>query len=151
MHRRHLCLAVYCYIVVSVSGFTPLAAQQQTTTTKTRTRTTKVESNAELFAIPPPSGGSWGGGKRDKTAIESAVNVEWEPMTELDRRIEDGIHYEHDEHEQLSKFFKFPPKQSRRKSAMGGGEDIPVSRGVFYGYRYTPEEYNRLKSADPKD
>ena len=123
MHRN-LWLAVYsslisCYMV---SGFTPLA------------RRIKVESNAELFAISP--GGS---GKRDKTAIESAVNVEWEPMSELDRRIEDGVHYEH-EH------CKFSQKQPREVAPK---EDIPVARGVFCGYRITPEEYNRLKSADP--
>jgi hypothetical protein len=120
---RNLCLAVY-YSLIScsiVSGFTPLA------------RRIKVESNAELFAISP--GGS---GKRDRTAIESAVNVEWEPMSELDRRIEDGVHYEH-EH--------CNPKKQPRKFVTK--EEIPVTRGVFCGYRITPEEYNRLKSADP--
>jgi hypothetical protein len=125
MHRN-LCLAVYsslisCYIV---SGFTPLA------------RRIKVESDAELFAISP--GGS---GKRDKTAIESAVNVEWEPMSELDRRIEDGVHYEHD-------YCKSSQKKQRKFATK---EEMPVARGIFCGYRCTPEEYRRLKSADPKD
>jgi hypothetical protein len=99
-------------------------------------RRIKVESDAELFAISP--GGS---GKRDKTAIESAVNVEWEPMSELDRRIEDGVHYEHD-------YCKSSQKQQRKFATK---EEMPVARGIFCGYRCTPEEYGRLKSADPKD
>lgn len=76
---------------------------------------------------------------RDKTSMESAVNVEWEPMSELDRRIEDGVHYEH---EHCTSSHKQPREFATK-------EEIPVARGVFCGYRYTSLEYNRLKSAAP--
>ena len=104
------------------------------------------------------SGQPWGGvnsksrqvGVPSRTACESAVNVEWEPMTELDRRIEDGVNYEH-----------LPStaneRQTSRKNRHSGSanaknydnedDDIPSSRGVFVGYRVTDDEYNRLKSA----
>jgi hypothetical protein len=69
---------------------------------------------------------SRGVGKWDEMGMESAVNVEWEPMTKLVLRIEDGVHYDHDH-----------SKSSQK-------QPIPVARGVFCGYRYTPEKYNRL-------
>ena len=36
-----------------------------------------------------------GQSQRHKTAMEGAILVEWEPISELERRIEDGVHYEH--------------------------------------------------------
>jgi hypothetical protein len=57
-------------------------------------------------------------------------------MSELDRRIEDGINYEH-----------IPAEANRRQKELD--DEIPSARGVFAGYRYTSDEYSRLKSADP--
>jgi hypothetical protein len=85
------------------------------------------------------NGGTSGWGQRgpssSKTARESAVNVEWEPMTELERRIEDGVNYDH---------FDYTNARDGRAECDG-----PTVQGVFCGYRYTDDEYDRLKSAHP--
>lgn len=82
-----------------------------------------------------------------RTAMESACLVEWEPVSELERRLEDGIHYEH--------WPTFPkPLSNRKKTALeeeSSSPSISKKRGVFCGLRVTDEEYTRLKSADPKD
>jgi hypothetical protein len=64
-------------------------------------------------------------------------------MSELERRVEDGVHYEHitspiNHRQHKSESSKYPQEV-----------DIPTTRGVFVGYRTTHEEYDRLKSADP--
>jgi hypothetical protein len=105
-----------------------------------------LKSSMLSAAHPSSSGGSpWGSrGVPSKTARESAFNVEWEPMTELDRRLEDGVNYEH-----------MPSQAHKRRSGTKGYQDssvddeTPSARGVFCGYRCTSEEYDRLKSADP--
>jgi len=68
-----------------------------------------------------------------KTAMESAILVEWEPISELERRIEDGVHYEHFpdfEHvfgsEEAMRLRKRAAeardsRNSRRRSGVGGG------------------------------
>ena len=82
------------------------------------------------------------------------MTVEWEPMTELERRIEDGIHYEH-----IPSYYSSPSDEyinnKRRTSSSTNNVDTTTthdddasSRGVFCGYRYSQEEYNRLKSAE---
>jgi hypothetical protein len=76
--------------------------------------------------------------RRSQTARESAVRVEWEPVSELERRIEDGIHYQH-----------WPEK--RRQYHQKADPDAPIRQGVFCGYITTQEDYKRLKSADPDD
>jgi hypothetical protein len=104
-----------------------------------------LKSSVLSAAHPASSGGpSWGSrGFPSKTARESAFNVEWEPMTELDRRIEDGVNYEH-----------MPNQAHRRQSGNKGNQDssvddeTPSARGVFCGYRSTSEDYDRLKSAN---
>jgi len=64
-------------------------------------------------------------------------------MTELERRIEDGIHYEHNPS-------PVNYRQRYHQPTTAEPDDvIPSARGVFAGYRYTEDEYNRLKSADP--
>ena len=91
-----------------------------------------------------------------KTARESAVNVEWEPMTELERRLEDGIHYEHIPNHYQQSYGASQhawQQQQRRKrkntvSDKTSEEDAPSTRAVFCGYRYTEDEYNRLKAAE---
>ena len=105
-----------------------------------------------LSAAYPGSAGSQSsrGGRwtvPSKTARESAVNVEWEPMTELERRIEDGVNYEHiprQGHKQNHDL------QDSQNALMDDEDDTPTTQGIFCGYRHTPEEYERLKSADPR-
>jgi hypothetical protein len=98
----------------------------------------RASSSMALFAIPPRGSSS--------TARESAVHVEWEPVPELQRRIEDGIYYEHWRDDETH-------ASSRVQSSVNDeGEEEPASLpGVFFGYRVTPEDYMRLKSADPNE
>ncbi|KAG7353518.1 hypothetical protein IV203_002873 [Nitzschia inconspicua] len=138
-------------------------------------------SHTRLFAMPPSSnannGGAqssstsstttassstWGGTRPkfavpSKTARESAVNVEWEPMTELERRIEDGIHYEHIQnhyyhhstnHLQQTKFRRHDTSTGATDDDAKSSAASVAAKAVFCGYRYTEDEYNRLKSAD---
>jgi hypothetical protein len=94
-----------------------------------------VTKPSALSALHNPSG-PWGSRVvPSKTARESAYSVEWEPMSELERRIEDGVNFE------------YVSTANHRQQAHE--EDIPCARGVFVGYRFTEEEYKRLKSADP--
>ena len=82
-----------------------------------------------------------------KTAMDSAVLAEWEPVSELERRIEDGILYEH------WPVTRTKAKVSNQKSAAIGEESMYLNKisGVFCGLKVTTEEYTRLKSADPSD
>ena len=128
----------------------------------------KLFTTTSLLAYSPSPGGSthnmhsssgWGcrstsASVPSKTACESAVNVEWEPMSELDRRIEDGIHYEHIpnryeseyEHEERR---RMPGCHSKAKRIDDNDEDNSSRvRAVFCAYRYTAEDYNRMKSAN---
>ena len=113
---------------------------------KTSTQRTQIMESS-LFAVPPPGGknSGWGGSRRvpSKTARESACSVEWEPMTELERRIEDGVNYEHIPHKRK----KRKNRGSQQRATFQ--DSIPTADGVFVGYRFTDEEYGRLKSADP--
>ena len=129
------------------------------------------------------TGGSWSSSpssshhaqsRRDhKTAMEGAILVEWEPISELERRIEDGIHYEHfPDFEHMRQ----QARTARRRSGGGGsgrvdanqvdsttdhvnvngnvdGDDanLESAQGVFVGFRVTEEEVDRLRSADPAD
>jgi hypothetical protein len=95
---------------------------------------------------------------KGRTACESAVLVEWERMTELDRRIEDGFRYEHDPDHFQSSFMgsrrqssSQPGGTCRASQNHGGQEALPCHRAVFFGYRTTPEEYGRLRSARPTE
>lgn len=122
-----------------------------------------------LSAYSPSSGGSthnmhsssrWGSRSTSasvpsKTACESAVNIEWEPMSELNRRIEDGIHYEHmpnhyQSQNQYQKGSRMPGCHSKAKRIVDWGDDDDSHevRAVFCAYHYSTEDYNRLKSAD---
>ena len=130
------------------------------------------------------TGGSWSSSpssshhaqsRRDhKTAMEGAILVEWEPISELERRIEDGIHYEHfPDFEHMRQQARI----DRRRSGGGGGggrvdenqvdsttdhgnvdgnmdgddANLKLAQGVFVGFRVTEEEVDRLRSADPAD
>ena len=124
----------------------------------------RLNSNFALTSLsaysPSPGGPSpWGSrgssaGVPSRTACESAVNVEWEPMSELNRRIEDGIHYEHMPHHyesvnQNQKASRMPGCHSNAKRIVEDeDDDINTVRAVFCAYRYSEDDYNRLKSAD---
>jgi len=76
-------------------------------------------------------------------------------MSELERRIEDGANYEHfptDYHQNQNQHHskeRMPGCHSKAKRISETEDDnIPGVRAVFCGYRYTPEDYNRLKAAD---
>ena len=130
------------------------------------------------------TGGSWSSSpssshhaqsRRDhKTAMEGAILVEWEPISELGRRIEDGIHYEHFPD---FEYMRQQARTERRRSGGGGrvggnhqvdysttdhgnvdgtlnGDDdanLKSAQGIFVGFRVTEEEVDRLRSADPAD
>lgn len=87
-----------------------------------------------------------------KTSRESAVIVEWEPVSNLERRIEEGVNYHHDvfSYESIRQ-----SKKNRRNMNVGKQmmEDDSMTRvhGVFVGYRVTKEERERMKSAHPID
>jgi hypothetical protein len=101
---------------------------------------------AELF----PASFSFRNAVSRTTARESAVLVEWERMSELERRIEDGVNYEHDVDMSDSNFVA--GRNYHQNAAAGRkpkGSNKNNKRGVFCGYRATQEEIDRLKSADP--
>jgi hypothetical protein len=64
-------------------------------------------------------------------------------MTELERRIEDGVNYNHIPNSKKK-------QKKNRHAYQRVAPDVPSARGVFCGYRVTDEEYYRLKSANPK-
>ncbi|KAL3939726.1 MAG: hypothetical protein SGBAC_005591 [Bacillariaceae sp.] len=132
-----------------VAAIITISMAALSTTTTNAFQTAAINSSRpsqESFALSaiPSSQAGWGHsrGVPSKTARESACNVEWEPMTELERRIEDGIHYEHipNQHSQ---------HHGKAYSRTASKDGMPYSQGVFCGYRYTDEEYGRLKSASP--
>lgn len=108
--------------------------------------------NARTSALYAQSGGMPSArSSGSSTARDSAVLVEWEPVPEIQRRIDEGVHYEHWE-----EYGSGGPRHRRRtqsanakRGPSAGG--TPRVRGVFCGYRATKEEYSRLKSADPDE
>mmetsp|Transcript_9399 Transcript_9399/g.28066 ORF Transcript_9399/g.28066 Transcript_9399/m.28066 type:complete len:156 (+) Transcript_9399:198-665(+) len=117
-------------------------------------------TTTSLSAYTPPTSGSsqqhaaWGtrssgSSVPSKTVCESAVNVEWEPMSELERRIEDGVHYEHipNHYDVVQQMPGCHPKAKRIVNEEEA-DNAPGVRAVFCAYRYSEEDYNRLKSAD---
>ena len=106
---------------------------------------------AEIFTGSMP-GGFNSRKKSSRTARESAVLVDWERRSELERRVEDGIHYEHFP-EMSDSYFG---TQVRRKHKSSGPSNARVTdsgalRGVFCGMKGTKEEYERLRSASVED
>lgn len=92
--------------------------------------------------------------QRSRTARESAVLVEWERLSELERRIEDGFRYMHDPEAFSSSVFathRTNPNCAARSGSGNAHMEDNALPGVFCGYRVMPEEYNRLRSADPRD
>jgi hypothetical protein len=76
-------------------------------------------------------------------------------MSELDRRIEDGIHYEHmpnyyQSKNEYQKGSRIPGCHSNAKRMVDAEDDDDAHevRAVFCAYHYSTEDYNRLKSAD---
>ena len=66
---------------------------------------------------------------------ESAVSVEWEPLAEMEYQLNDERRYEHFD--------------SRSGQSAKANLDPQAVQGVFCGFRWTSEEYNRLKSGHP--
>ena len=129
----------YALPTVVALGISSALAPERTTTSMENHKTT-----TSLSAMPQSSA-PWGArGMPSNTARESAFNVEFEPMTELERRIEDGLNYEHIPLDK-SKYDSVGNVRTEKHQT----ESIPSARGVFAGYRFTQEEYDRLKSADP--
>lgn len=61
--------------------------------------------------------------------------------SELERRVEDGTRYEHEELDDLfSQYGNF--------KTIEVDDGIPTVHGIFCGYRYTHDDYQRLKSAN---
>ena len=113
-----------------------------------------------------------------RTARESAVIVDWEPVSELQRRIEDGIYYEHfdplfvngsEEKAKIRKELKEKCRSNQNYAkdwnndwwscCFGRNNDWNVNgndihdhvESVFCGFTVTKEEKERLKSASPYD
>jgi len=86
------------------------------------------------------------------TARESAVTAEWEPILEFQRHYEEESCYEH-----FATSYEYDSEENCRRREQvhqnhDWGEDngvIQVVNGVFCGYRFTKEECQRLRSADP--
>eukprot|EP01083_Nonionella_stella_P200146 733268_1 len=76
------------------------------------------------------------------TARDSAVIAEWEPVSELERRIEEGMHYQHFVEDE------FEEEHSDTNNTPWNGNNV---NGVFVGYSVTAEERSRLKSANIPD
>ncbi len=138
------------YIVVPP----PMSSARHSTTALSAYSHSSGGSTHNMYSSPWGSRGNTGG-VPSRTACESAVNVEWEPMSELDRRIEDGINYEHtpyhyESHKRYHKGSRMPGCHSKAKRIVDGEDedDSPPVRAVFCAYRYSEEDYNRLKSAD---
>jgi hypothetical protein len=83
-------------------------------------------------------------------------------MRELERRIEDGIHYEHISNHYTTNTagtYLGRRRNHHGKSTRVVEEDseadnfsstatASAAKAVFCGYRYTEDDYNRLKSAE---
>lgn len=88
-----------------------------------------------------------------KTSRESAVIAEWEPVSNLERRIEEGMNYHHDpfSYESIRQSRKHGRRRMNVGKQMMEDDDITRVHGVFVGYRVTKEERARMKSAHPVD
>jgi len=84
-----------------------------------------------------------------KTARESAVLVEWEPVSNLQRRIEAGVDYEHYTNDEDTATFQGSNRHSRRASSSSSEEMDTSIPAIFYGYTHSCIEKCRLKSAHP--
>jgi len=130
--------AIFCYLMLMmgattttmlVHAFSPGAADRpQHQQKSTSTKYVEVTLLQHQSTINRPS----------KTLRESATLVDWEMRTELDRRVEDGFHYEH--------YFIANSWQQFQQEA-SSNDATPTVRGIFCGYRFTDEEHDRLRSA----
>ena len=147
---RPLVLALILTVKTStVSAFSPLRLPVGTLETADLKQIRPLFMEAEIFT------GSMSGGfhsRKKSTARESAVLVDWERRSELERRVEDGIHYEHFPEMSDSYFGTQVRRQS--KSSKPSSARVTASgavRGVFCGTKATKEEYERLRSANLED
>jgi hypothetical protein len=83
------------------------------------------------------------------------VLVDWEPVSELDRRMDDGMLFEHYTTTSSSSSKSHQRSHSDRNNNQHSSSNhqdsaaTPTFRGIFCGYRMTSYEYQRLKSAHP--
>ena len=92
-----------------------------------------------------PGGSQWSLSMKSPTAQgfpsmsarESAVNVEWEPLVE--------VHYHSNDEKRYDRFDSRSGQSHSSKTSF----DPQAVQGVFCGFRWTSEEYNRLKSGHP--
>jgi len=98
--------------------------------------------------ISPSSSSSW---NRDIFASkrESAVLVDWDPVPEIQRRIEQGIEYEH--WPEYGRFGYGSTKSNKKWTGTASIDESHCVRAVIASLRVTTEERNRLKSAHPED
>ena len=122
-------------------------ASQQTSRIKSRANNFHTVPRTQLCALNAHTAHGNNHHRNNlNTARESAVIVEWEPVSELQRRIDEGTHYQHFEEDNGSR-----SANNTEQDGTNGVEDEVRHRGVFCGYRTTQEEISRLKSADPDD
>jgi len=144
-HRILLLVAVTAVLCVESEAFSPLNNDS--------TGIGKPPKPFGSSVATPVDGGTstkFTGRNGAQTARESAVLVEWERMSELDRRIEDGANYEHFPHELSSSHSKRKCARTTASRKTAGRDGFEIVDGIFCGYKSTNEEYNRLRSADPK-
>ena len=139
----HLCLGFGEAFVGGPSLTTILQNDSSFTTTALSAYSHSSSGSTQNMHSTPWGARGSGAGFPSRTACDSAVNVEWEPMSELDRRIEDGIHYEH-----IPGHYESQRHSKAKRIAETEEDDLEPVRAVFCAYRYSEEDYNRLKSAD---
>ena len=78
--------------------------------------------------------------------------VEWEPVSNLQRRIEAGFLYEHFVHDDESTFYDRYLHDNgsfkRRPCSLDDPRSVPA---IFFGYTMSTDEIHRLRSAHPDD
>mmetsp|Transcript_23793 Transcript_23793/g.70309 ORF Transcript_23793/g.70309 Transcript_23793/m.70309 type:complete len:184 (-) Transcript_23793:141-692(-) len=100
------------------------------------------------------SGGA-GAGPSPSTVMDSSavLDPEWETVSELQRRIEEGSQYEHwpefGSDAARRRRTEAADAKSRREASTRNAD--PSTRGVFCGFVGTEEERRRMRSADPSD
>ena len=90
--------------------------------------------------------------------MESAILVDWDPVSELERRIDQGKEYEHWPEKKYyhgsssssSSFAKGSNSSSSKRKGIGDMDEEGTVRGVLFGLRTSSYERARLKSANPE-
>ena len=88
--------------------------------------------------------------------MESAILVDWDPVSELERRIDHGKEYEHWPEKSFYGSSSYVNGNSNvnsfhRRKSMDEDHGMPCVRGVFCGFRSSVDERARLKNANPDE